>query len=223
MRVRAVLLSARLSVESEHTKVGVHGIGMTDSSMDFQFHCGGHTVAKKGRKLDLSELGEAPGLPGLTPEMGRCYANAAGVCSEANRHKQGVELRVQVGIAERRYTLNWPQVTVQIRRTHADLQDATADGAYAIAIMLAREITGCTVVEQAWKGTGIDYWLAESEDEMFQGARLEVSGILRGDNRDVARRIASKLAQISQSDDSGLPAYVCVVEFSEPEAHFRKQ
>ena len=167
-------------------------------------------------------LGEAPGLPALDVHTGRHYANAAAVCFEDQKHLQGVELKVK-GVEDRAYHLRWPVVTEQTLRTHHDLQDATFHGAYAVAIMLAMEITGYTVVQQARKGSGVDYWLGANDSDLFVGARLEVSGILSGDESTIKSRIRQKKKQTKRSEATGLPAYACVVEFGRPEAHFVKQ
>jgi hypothetical protein len=60
--------------------------------------------------------------------------------------------------------------------------------------------------------------LGKKEDDLFQNAaRLEVSGIRRGPAL-VSARVRAKLKQTSQSDATGLPAIVVVVEFGTPVA-----
>ena len=46
-------------------------------------------------------------------------------------------------------------------------------------------------------------------------ARLEVSGIRKGDERTIKTRVRQKLKQVAKSDGS-LPAYIVVVEFGTP-------
>ena len=99
-----------------------------------------------------------------------------------------------------------------------DLEEATQQGAYAVAILLIRALTGYTVIERSRKGTGFDWWLG-TEDNLFQGkARLEVSGILRGTMRRINSRIKARMDQTRQSDKLALTAYVVVVEFGTPRA-----
>lgn len=88
------------------------------------------------------------------------------------------------------------------------LQEATQYGAYALALLLMRALTGYTVIERARKGTGFDWWLG-NDDNLFQRkARLEVSGILHGTKRRLNARVRARLRQTRQSDELEIPAYV---------------
>ena len=109
-----------------------------------------------------------------------------------------------------------------MRRAYEDLERATELGAYGVAILLVKDQTGLTAIRQSRKGTGFDYWLGPdgADDQLvFQNAaRLEVSGILSGTDSQFLTRVKQKLKQTEASDNSGLPAYACVVEFSRPQA-----
>lgn len=180
-------------------------------------------MAKPPAIIDLLTLGEPPGLPALDIATGRMFADAAAVCLEHNEHASGACLAV-LGVKRRKYCLNWPSTTDQIRRSHNDLQDATTHGAYAVAISVAKEVTGLTVVNQSRKGTGFDYWLGDDEDNLFQeAARLEVSGILKGEDTHIKTRLRVKKKQMARSDSLKLTGYACVVEFSRPQAHLVKR
>lgn len=104
-----------------------------------------------------------------------------------------------------------------MRLSHNDLQDATEFGACGVAILTMCEITGWTIIEKSAKGTGFDYWLgATDENRVFhKKARLEVSGILRGDESIVDGRMRQKIVQTYISDGE-YPAYIVVVEFGSP-------
>ncbi len=80
--------------------------------------------------------------------------------------------------------------------------------------------TGQVVVERSRKGTGFDYWFGErDDDDLFQNKiRFECSGILNGDEAVISARVRQKLDQVSASRVTKTPAYVSVVEFSEPRA-----
>ncbi len=148
--------------------------------------------------------------------MGTAMAEAAGVCLEEIPHSQGAELAVR-GSFNNSYSLDWPKVTPQVRRTFADLREATEYGAEGVAILLIQEGTDYTTIERAAIGTRIDRWLGhESDTPDFQRrARLETSGILRGNDADIAGRLREKMGRLSLSDNP-LPAFVVVVEFSHP-------
>jgi hypothetical protein len=82
--------------------------------------------------------------------------------------------------------------------TWADLQEATEYGAYGVAIIVALPLTDMPRVERSAKGPGVDYWVGDGKDErgIFQrAARLEVSGILKGDEAKIAARLKQKLTQ----------------------------
>jgi hypothetical protein len=145
-------------------------------------------------------------------------AQAGAVCLENQGHLCGVRFVVQ-GTLTATFEVHWAlRVTEAMRRYWNDLEEATEQGAYGLAILLVRSLTGYTIVERSRKGTGFDWWLG-NDDNLFQGkARLEVSGILRGDARRINSRVATKVTQTKQSDHSGLTAYVVVVEFSAPRA-----
>jgi hypothetical protein len=122
-------------------------------------------------------------------------------------------------------SLKWLDTNGQNQSTWADLQEATEYGAYGVAIVVALALTEPPKMERSAKGTGIDHWVGDSKDPrgIFQhGARLEVSGILKGDKTKIAARLTEKLAQARRSERSGLPAYVVIVEFCDPETRFVK-
>jgi hypothetical protein len=106
-----------------------------------------------------------------------------------------------------------------MRRCWNDKEYTTEQGAYGIALLLIQRLTDFTVIERSRRGTGFDYWLgttSKSEDLPFQkSARLEVSGIRRGGASQIRTRATLKMAQV-KSTDSPVPAYVVIIEFSQP-------
>ena len=146
-------------------------------------------LAKKLPKLDLSDLGRSPGFPNLTPAKGQSLAEAAVVCLKNRRHQPGKRLKV-FGTQNVEYGLEWPMATNQMERTHNDLQDATEDGACAVALSLSFKMKGLTFIERSWKGPGFDYWIGKVAGGIFQNkTRLEVSGILKGEESEIQGRI----------------------------------
>ncbi len=168
--------------------------------------------------LDLNDL--ANGLiPAITPAIGAMLAEAAGVCLESQKHDQNVSLAIS-GYSDNSYFLIWPSITKQ-QSVNAwnDAEYTTEYGAVGIAVLLAKEEIGYEVIRRSRKGTGFDYWLGDEMRHPFQDkARLEISGIRKGDPQVLDARARRKLKQISRSDNLGMPAYVVVVEFGQPAA-----
>jgi hypothetical protein len=147
--------------------------------------------------------GEFPHVP---VACGTMLAQAAVLCLDKQGHAPGVVLSVG-GSCSAVYTLHWSEeVTESMLRFWNDWDEATEQGACAVALLLVRALTGYTVIERSRKGTGFDGWLG-SEDNLFQAkARLEVSGILRGPPKRVNSRLQAKLKQTMRSDAGHLPA-----------------
>ncbi|MEM8806036.1 MAG: hypothetical protein AAGF01_08420 [Cyanobacteria bacterium P01_G01_bin.38] len=166
--------------------------------------------------LDLSELHR--GLPAITPAFGTALAEACSICLTDQGHQPGITLQLAGDFAEA-FVLLWPKVTDQMRRCWNDEEYTTEQAAYGVALMLIQRLTNFTVVERARRGTGFDYWLGnsvESDELPFQkSARLEVSGIRQGDQRQIRSRVKLKMTQVKTTDDLA-PAYIAVIEFSQP-------
>lgn len=185
--------------------------------------------------LDLREL-VTDDIPGVDRPKGNDLARAAAVCLESQKHGPGVQMSIR-GASSKVHSVDWAISSPQNRRTRSDLQEATEDGAAGIAILLAIREIGHTVILRSRKTTGIDYWLGDNDttsisaaekrmteelqvlledDELIVRGRMEVSGILNGDDGEVLSRSTAKLNQTARSASSELPAYVIVVEFGRP-------
>jgi len=162
------------------------------------------------------------GLPAITPAFGATLAEACAVCLG---YIQGIELTVK-GEFTAVFKLYWQEVTDQMLRCWNDSEYTTEQAAYGIAFLIIQELTDYTVIERSRRGTGFDYWLGKKSDNNelpFQNAvRLEVSGIRKGDDSRIKARIKQKLEQVSPTDGK-LPAYIVVVEFSNPLAFIVKK
>lgn len=85
-------------------------------------------------------------------------------------------------------------------------------------------MTEFTVIRRAVKGEGVDFWLGYKTDkEPFQDvARLEVSGILEGNESKIKARVHQKKEQTYPTDDD-YSAYIVIVEFSKPVSYLERK
>lgn len=143
------------------------------------------------------------------------------MCMHRSGHNEDVLLLME-GQSQENIGIHWNDgYDEQKARTYADMQYATEHGAVCLSVMLTTSMTPYTIIERSRRGTGIDYWLGEKDTMLFQRkARLEVSGILKGNDAAIQRRYKSKIEQTSLSDKLQLPAYISIVEFSMPKALF---
>lgn len=169
-------------------------------------------------QLDLNAL--RAGMPGITSDLGGTMCEAASVCLEDCSHLVGVTMTVTGTLSSTHpVPLTWPLATDQARRAYGDLQFAAEFGAYGIAALVVDRLTDLTVVERSRKGGGFDYWLGpkRNPEPLFQDKhKLEVSGILSGDEGDVRRRLREKLDQLRRGAVP-IPGFGIVVHFATPE------
>ena len=159
----------------------------------------------------------------LTPVRCADFSEAAGVCLDFHQHKRPTLLNVK-GDLEGQFELYWNEITQQMRDTREDMEYTVEGGAYCLAMLVVEKLANLKVVKQSQKRTGFDYWLGEKDEiGMQKQARLEVSGILKGSKGQVNQRLKEKVQQTKQSDKLNLPAYVVVVEFSEPAVNIKKR
>ena len=170
--------------------------------------------------IDIKEI--LQGLPGLSVASGQHLYESCVVCLTRNNHNSiGTTLGVY-GDHHIDYNLTWENIyDAQLNRTWADQFYATEHGAVCLAILLALKLTNYTIIEKSARKNGFDYWLGEKGDILFQKkARFEISGIFKGSEKEVNTRFKVKIKQTNQSDNLNLPAYVGIIEFSNPIANF---
>lgn len=157
----------------------------------------------------------AEGFPGISARFGMFLAEAAAVCLHTAGHKPGVEWTIN-GAFTAAMTLTWDMdMTDQVLKTWKDRDEATEYGATGIALLALLVAEEYTVVERSVKGTGFDYWLGSvgEEEDAPPTARLEISGIRKGDQPKILKRVYKKLKQVHKSDYLQLPAIIVVTEF----------
>lgn len=174
--------------------------------------------------IDLSSLSD-PGITGLTVASGSLFAEAAAVCLHENGH-QGDDVSCVIHeivslepeeIQDKQASLRYPPLPERAKEAHADLQYATEQGAYGMALLVASQVKGLKVLRQSIKGTGFDYWLTSKDgDGIQEAARLEVSGLLCGKPTDVRKRVRQKWKQTERTDYLPLPKIVIVTNFGPP-------
>lgn len=170
--------------------------------------------------LDLTEIME--GLPGLSKVSGTHLYESCVVCLTRHNHNHTGTGLYLYGDSEINCNLVWENIfDDQLNRTWADQFYATEHAAVCLAILLALKLTDFTIIEKSARKNGFDYWLGKNGDILFQRkARLEISGIFNGSAKDLDKRYKVKVKQTNQSDSLNLPAYVGIVEFSNPIANF---
>jgi hypothetical protein len=171
-------------------------------------------------QINVFSLKEASKLSAI-----RCadFSEAASVCLDNQGHKSGKEIIIE-GDLEGQFKLVWEEVTAQIRSSRNDLEDAVEGGAYCLAMLVIEKLTSLKVTKQSQKRTGFDYWLGKGKEEGVQGlARLEVSGILKGTKGQINQRLKEKMQQTQKSDNLNIPAYIVIVEFSQPIMKIKKR
>lgn len=167
------------------------------------------------KTIDLESLGL--GMPGLSPRRGASMAEAASVCLHDQGHSSPTDLELSGSLNEVA-SLTWKAPDDQAKRSWADETDATENGAYAVALGVAKETRGLHALERSRKFNGFDYWLGTDETTLFSDkVRLEVSGIRNGYTGQVNSRVKEKLAQIDTSSGV-LKGLVIVVEFGRARA-----
>jgi hypothetical protein len=176
--------------------------------------------------LLLSELKK--GCPGITQIWGNFLSEAVIMCFDYHKYASKTKILLD-GINTGDYEVIWlDEVSEQLRRSWQDHKEMVSFGACGIAVLLVLNFTNYTVLERARIGTGVDYWLSEKDEEdtslPFQrAARLEVSGILKGEMPIFKSRVKQKIEQTEPTDSTNLPAYIVVVEFSQPMAKMVKK
>lgn len=175
--------------------------------------------------LALNKLYE--NIPALTQPMACMFEEVSIFCLESQGHTTGTQMAVR-GTYPAEFIITWSyNTTNRAELCYTDNDDTTQWAACAISLLLIRELTQFTAVERTKKGPGIDYWLGDKDDLddnfLAHKARLEVSGIRSGGDQEITKRLKQKIRQTDRSDDTNLPAFASVVEFSRPVSHVQRK
>lgn len=162
------------------------------------------------------------GIPTIPERAAGYYIETCMFCFDSQGHASGLILDVKTDNKDECFSITWDgEITEQHHRAYGNDDKRTTDyGAVTIALLLIRELTEYTAVEQAGLGTTIDYFLANklTDDTLIFNevkAYLEVRGIrkeARGNT--VQSALKKKLKRLNTPED--LPSYIVVVEFNKP-------
>ncbi|MFP9113721.1 hypothetical protein ACLI1A_07245 [Flavobacterium sp. RHBU_3] len=178
-------------------------------------------------QLTLEELKDT--LVFFSPVQSEFWKENSIVALESQKHKTGCNLSLQ-GDDDRNILIEWSSDFK--RAGYTEKKKYTEKGAEAISFLLATKLTEYDIVEESTIGTGIDYWLGFTEgheqydDLNIYHARLEISGILKETKtNNLEKRVKEKKEQTDSGDSAfnHLPAYISIIEFSTPKAHFSKK
>lgn len=173
--------------------------------------------------VNLSDI--TLGMPGISPIVG---ADLMENCMTMF-HRCGHTIPTQLcmsGINNETVSIQWEDnVNDQVERSHADTTENTELSAVCLSVLLIRLFTDYTVVSRSRIGTGFDYWLGKNDDPLFTPlARLEISGIEKeSPSNTIEIRYKQKEKQVAASDETGLPAYISIIEFGTPKALFNQR
>ena len=167
-------------------------------------------------KPDVRQLPELAKLHerhrALTPAVCGAYAEAAAVCL-SRHHTPPANMRIQSPESNSTRPITWPVPDTRVLAAWANHDDATRDGAYAVAIAATETELQLLATSRAETRTGADYYVSiGSEPDLETDQRLEISGIDNDTPASLARRLAAKQQQAADGK-SALPAIAAVVGF----------
>ena len=171
--------------------------------------------------LELDKIHQA--IPYMKKSLADYIYDAAVFCFHHHRHQSGIRCEVQ-SLEETFLVVSivWTkQFADDIKRTFGGTDYAVEFAAECIACLTIRAITEYTVIERSQRFDGVDFWLAERSDEdklsFHRSARMESKGITEARYpSDIKAQVDKGIKQSKRSDNTLLPAYIIVTEFSTP-------
>lgn len=163
------------------------------------------------------------GISGITESFGCYMEESCVVCLASQKHSQSVDMEVGSNeFGTKLFTLLWDMiVTPDIMRSHNDEKRATDFGAMCVSILLTLHLTDFDAFTTSATNNGFDFWMEKEGDTFGMRTRLEVSGIRKAtSSNSIKSRLGEKQQRLLKYPDQNNPVYICVVEFSKPEAAF---
>lgn len=154
------------------------------------------------------------------------FLESCRVCLGRSTHSNPVHLDI---LSHKNDKIVWeiqwqPELFSDLTNNSLDQYEAPEEGAVCIAFLLVFVLTEYTIVHRSRVGTGFDFWLGYKGEPKQYACRLEVSGIMKGEEADIKKRLRTKVEQTKQSDgETHVPAIAIVVEFSRPHARMNER
>ena len=173
--------------------------------------------------IDLRDLSACGVL--LTKNARAYFGEVASFCLRKGRPKGQVSVRFVADSTNTELFASVHKISEAMRRTYGDLQDATEHGAYGLALLLAATKMQLRFAGRSFKGPGFDFLLSppgasdDPNDPFADNWGFEVTGILRGGDREIRDRQRIKRKQVTTAAKSH-PVLIAVVEFSGAAAIF---
>ena len=151
---------------------------------------------------------------GLTPALAETFKESARVCLDRH-HVSPIPITIKRSEREMFADLEWEATDGRTRGALANTIDTTEWGAYACVLAAVELFDGLVAVLRAETETGSDYYVAPpgvSADDFEGHMRLEVSGVDRGNDAAVRRRLREKLDQLARGGGD-VPGIAGVIGF----------
>jgi len=151
----------------------------------------------------------------LTPSIAGCYREAASVCL-SRHHVSPIEVILSDNGTKSMAKMAWSVPDSRTSDAWANETDTTEAGAYGCVIAGVETLREMFAVHRAETCTGADYYVGPKgagENDLENCFRLEISGLSKGDEKAVTKRLMEKIHQ-AQRGNSSLPAIAGVIGFS---------
>ncbi len=151
---------------------------------------------------------------GLTPALANALKEAARVCLDRH-HVSPIPIVIRHDDRQMVADVEWEATDERTRGAWRNEKDTTEWGAYACVLAAVEMFHGLVAVFRAETQTGADYYVAPlgaDADDIEEHIRLEVSGVNRGNDAAVRRRLREKIEQLARGDDD-IPGIAGVIGF----------
>jgi len=149
--------------------------------------------------------------PGITKPLSESLAEAAAVCF-SRHHTAPISMEVRNESVSVTREVTWKEPDARELAAWNNQIDTTELGACGVSLAAVESELGLFAVSRADVLTGADYYVAAAGTDSLENARrLEVSGVDRGDEGDLQKRVRLKIAQVKKPSDES--AIVSVVGF----------